>query len=179
MEIRQVSSNNSGSCTQWRLVDAGKQGYFRLENRNSGKWMKTKECSDDIGTPIMQVTTNQTGGCTMWRLRDASASAPALSGATTTNGLGTDLESPGNELTIQAFPNPSAGEFTLRLGGTDRGPIKLPVVNLRRQVLREFEPMYMGTNGLPLDLTDLPSGVYVVSVAATQGAVARVRAVVR
>ncbi|WP_375415891.1 T9SS type A sorting domain-containing protein [uncultured Hymenobacter sp.] len=65
--------------------------------------------------------------------------------------------------TLSLFPNPSQGLITVRLMGPQLGPYyQLRLRNIIGQEVRTIalRPELMGATGLPLDLSDLPAGLY-------------------
>ncbi|MCM5661806.1 LamG-like jellyroll fold domain-containing protein [Galbibacter mesophilus] len=73
--IRAASKENTGDWTLWRKVDAG-NGYFRLENKGSGKWLQITSLDDvddgnsDGGVQVRAVNNDKTGAWTLWREED-------------------------------------------------------------------------------------------------------------
>lgn len=63
---------------------------------------------------------------------------------------------------LTIFPNPSRGQVNVTLTERGRGDYKLRLRNIIGQEVRTFalRPELMGAAGLPLNLSDLPAGLY-------------------
>lgn len=66
----------------------------------------------------------------------------------------------GQQATFSIFPNPAQNELTVQMPADGRANAKLDIINQIGQVLRSLS-VADGQELLPIDIADLPSGVYV------------------
>ncbi|NET31230.1 MAG: HYR domain-containing protein [Cyanothece sp. SIO1E1] len=74
----------------------------------------------------------------------------------------TDLEIEQPDVNI--FPNPSNGQSQIELNGFPERPAQIMVRNAFGKVVRQIEVDYPEGTVLPLDLQDMPAGLYLISV---------------
>ncbi len=66
---------------------------------------------------------------------------------------------------IRLFPNPSEGQFVIRLGEGLSGPVRFTVTNMLGQKVAQQGIVHLsGTREVPFDLAQQPDGVYIVQV---------------
>ncbi|MCB0707072.1 MAG: choice-of-anchor I family protein [Saprospiraceae bacterium] len=81
---------------------------------------------------------------------------------------GTSEEIAGATLTV--FPNPTSGQIYLQMEGGIAGDYKVEVINLNGQILLEqVVGVFASAELIPLDLTNLSSGMYIIRIASNEG----------
>lgn len=64
------------------------------------------------------------------------------------------------------YPNPSAGEFTIRYDLLKRSNVRIDILDLKGSLLRtpvNVSAQYEGRYSIPVNISDLPNGIYIVS----------------
>ena len=98
----------TGWCAQWRFVPAG-VGHYRLENRQTGQWLRVLDCSQatDGSAQLSAVARTFDGDCTRWSFPSAPLDYPL----TVEGGSGSGYYLPGADVDIAADPAPEGQTF--------------------------------------------------------------------
>ncbi len=97
---------------------------IKIYNKNTGQVYYDNEQGSDANNPVTNVGTNSQiviGGTSV----NAGSSAPAARMATSTNPT-----EDASKLEVQAFPNPSHGQFTLLVQGKNSEPVSVRVTDM-------------------------------------------------
>lgn len=99
--------------------------------------------------------------------QDTTREEPRIdSGLITKNKRSVESLKPDPDKLFSVYPNPSSGEFTIAYDLLKRSDVTIAIYNLNGALARsvtEIKAQYEGRYRLPVNLNDLPNGIYVVS----------------
>lgn len=142
------STNQAGWSTQWTLEDY--DGHKRIRNR----WQPNEYIHLE----------GLTGNAQYANIRaDAWSSQWALEQV---NGNGRlSAENMTDEALWQVFPNPAAGQLNVQFEARIEGRVQIKLVDsFAKESLQVTETVKKGTNVIKLDVSKLPSGLYLVNI---------------
>ncbi|QNF32182.1 T9SS type A sorting domain-containing protein [Adhaeribacter swui] len=159
----------NGTLVTWQTAAEHQNDYFLVERSTNGTTFET------IGKVAGAGNSNQllsysfldehlVGGVNYYRLKQVS-----LSKQITTSKI-VSVESPViSQVTSRAYPNPSSGNFNLEVTLPVAKELTLVVREVTGQIIRtQTFAALPGRNNIPLDLTQAPNGIYVVSILGDQ-----------
>ncbi|WP_298545600.1 RICIN domain-containing protein [uncultured Aquimarina sp.] len=150
--VELVGSEYGGWNPQWKLIDAG-NGYYRIQNRVTGNWIRSKGCSGEENIPITQVSKDFTGDCTKWKLVDAG---PIDTSLRATNEA---IES--SDITV--YPNPARNQ--LFVSGDTKDMASIKIYNLQGRNIKTIDTKILSDQStMMINTTGLQQGLYVLSI---------------
>ncbi|WP_108804711.1 T9SS type A sorting domain-containing protein [Aquimarina sp. Aq107] len=155
IEITQVSKDTSDWCAQWKLVATDEEGFYRIQNRETGGWIRAKDCSFNTGdsVPMTQVSSQHTGICTKWRLiKVGELTARNFDATALSRGL------------INLYPNPASSFVQFSTNSFD----KLVVFNSNGSEVLVLENRNKENK---LDISKFPDGLYFVKIYNENGSI--------
>ncbi len=154
VEIVQVGSSSFGWCEQWKLVKTNEKGFYRIQNRQTGGWIRVKGCSGTANdtTPITQVSQGYTGNCTKWKLIRVSDKEIKDNGITDAT-----------EVTL--YPNPVNDQLSLRISENSSDKIQaITVYDMQGRKHGTIGLDKLSSNQNTIDVTSFANGLYILSV---------------
>ncbi|MEP7265462.1 MAG: T9SS type A sorting domain-containing protein, partial [Bacteroidota bacterium] len=149
--------NFAPGCYEFRMTDSGKDGLSFFANGDGNGYARFM----------------QTNGTASWITSfQADFGTSIVHHFTVGFATGVD-ENKKSEATFDIYPNPTTGRVTVTYRVAENEEVKLDIFNLQGQLLkRHVEP---GGNQVKfeLDVTDLPSGLYIVQMSTTDQKVVR------
>ncbi|KAA1245011.1 T9SS type A sorting domain-containing protein [Aquimarina sp. RZ0] len=151
VEIVQVGSSSFGWCEQWKLVETTEKGYFRIQNRQTGGWIRSQGCSGigDDSVPITQVSTGYTGNCTQWKLIRATEK---------------DRAPEENSTAIQVYPNPADNQFIIEAPNALEDIQHIRIYDIQGRLTKSITKDFIDSTNVSLDTQTLAEGMYLLSV---------------
>ena len=143
----------------WDVQYTGSGGVYRLQNRRSQKYLRTRDGSTLNNAPLVQSTLNTTFTAQQWRFDAADAANEAMQA----RGSGAALATAAGQATgLRAYPNPTNALLTVA-GATAGSQATLRDAAGRVHLARSLD------GAGQLDLRALPSGLYFLSVTTPAG----------
>ncbi|AXT57974.1 T9SS C-terminal target domain-containing protein [Aquimarina sp. AD1] len=155
IEIVQVSSASFGWCEQWKLIETDEEGYFRIQNRQTNNWIRSKGCSANIdeSIAITQVSQGYTGNCTKWKLIDTS------NNQINRDFIDTNIDD------IKLFPNPANSEISIQKSTSNTNEIvAINIYDLQGRKQLTVDSQKLISNGNNIEVSHLTTGMYILSV---------------
>lgn len=144
---------------QWRIIYTGSGGYYRLQNRRSGKYLNVKGGGVTADIPLVQYTDQPAFLSEQWRFDEVAVVEPAQArGATLAVGA-----APAATL-LGAYPNPVTSILSLTLDA-DAGQATMRDLSGRICLAQAVG------RAAQLNVQDLPSGLYILTVTTATGEV--------
>ncbi|UOQ97009.1 RICIN domain-containing protein [Hymenobacter sp. 5317J-9] len=153
------TSGTNGDYMMWKVVYTGSGGYYRFQNKRSGKYLNVKGGGVTADLPLVQYTDQPTYLSEQWRFDAAAADNEAVQARPAVAGL---ASGPAPAAGLSTFPNPATGTLYLALDA-DAGQAILRDLTGRVCLSRA-----VGRNG-QLDLQGLASGMYHLTVTTATG----------
>ncbi|WP_298545797.1 T9SS type A sorting domain-containing protein [uncultured Aquimarina sp.] len=153
-----VGSEFTGPHPQWQLIDAG-DGYYRIQNRVTGNWIRSQACVADENTLITQVSKAFTGDCTKWKLVNAG---------TITNNE-SDISRVDNSYknaSITVYPNPANDQIKLRFQTSLEKIHSMRIYDLQGRVVKKIigNELETNSNDIMINTDTITEGLYILSV---------------
>ncbi|WP_298545579.1 T9SS type A sorting domain-containing protein [uncultured Aquimarina sp.] len=155
--VELVSDAYTGWNPQWKLIDAG-DGYYRIQNRVTGNWIRSQGCSGDENTLITQVSTGFSGDCTKWRLVDAGVRNKSIEHS----------KSLGN--TVFLYPNPVNKQLFLESHNSLKNIEFIKIYDVQGRITKDISNSELKLNTLrSIDVSGIKNGMYILSIGFIKG----------